>query len=148
MYMSAVPLAVIAVKYPFGTNERISSVLGKIGMQFFALEPSPVGITQFDAAAAEVCAKDKKAVIVVERLMMRYWLPPKVALVTWIGVGAVAAAVNLAVLPSTVNALIPILYLLHYLINRFRNLPGVTIHPESSDDLCAIFLLMLKKRSN
>jgi hypothetical protein len=54
MYKSAVPLDVIAVKYPFGTNERISSVFGRIGIQFFALEPSPVGMTQFAVAAAEV----------------------------------------------------------------------------------------------
>ena len=52
--MSAVPVEVMAVKNPFGTNDKISSVFGRIGMQFLAFAPSPVGITQFVVAAAAV----------------------------------------------------------------------------------------------
>lgn len=54
--MSAVLDTVRAVKNPLGIKDKISSVFGSKGMQFFELAPSPVGITQFDVATAAVDA--------------------------------------------------------------------------------------------
>jgi hypothetical protein len=54
MYKSAVPELVIAVKYAFGTNDKISSVCGNKVKTDVLFAPSPVGMTQFVAASALV----------------------------------------------------------------------------------------------
>ena len=54
--MSAVLVAVIAVKYALGTNVKISSVPANKGNTVFELLPEPVGITQLVPAVAASAA--------------------------------------------------------------------------------------------
>jgi hypothetical protein len=103
MYRSAVLAAVMAVKYPLGTNVNTSSVLGSKYNVRVGLPDE--GITQLLVAVALSCAKDKNAPCVVEALMMRYWLPPApTADATCTGDGADVDAVILYVFPVTENA--------------------------------------------
>ena len=68
--------------------------------------PLLVNTAALDVAKADVVPMPKNTTTEAV-LTMRYWLGPSVAPAACTGVGAVVAAVKVTVLPSGVNALMP-----------------------------------------
>jgi hypothetical protein len=102
IYTTAVPLTVVPVKYPFNWKERISSVPGSKGMA----RPLLVTTAELAVARAAVSPTPRNTITDPE-LMIRYCPPPAASPTIWTGVGAVAAAVKVLVLPRGTKALTP-----------------------------------------
>jgi hypothetical protein len=99
MYITADPDEVIAVKYAFPSNVRISSVLGRRGMLNWLLVTTRALL---DASVLVVPWLRNATTVPV--LIIRYWVPAMVRDTAWTGEGALVAAVNVTVLPIGVNA--------------------------------------------
>jgi hypothetical protein len=99
MYITAEPDAVIAVKYAFPSNVRISSVFGRRGMLNWLL----VTIRALLLASLLVDPWLRNATT-VPVLMIRYWVPAMMRDTAWTGEGALVAAVKVTVFPIGVNA--------------------------------------------
>ncbi len=96
--MTALLLAVTAVKKALGANVMISSVPANNGIA----DPVEVTATAAELAKAAVVPIPKNATT-EPAFRIRYWLPPRVVDTACTGVGAVTAAVNVTVLPDGVK---------------------------------------------